>query len=60
MITGGHGDPALVQMRTAELRELIRITDYEFNRKRYEERLAKFVSGVAVLYVGGATEPEQW
>lgn len=60
VITGGHGDPALIQMRTAELRELIRITDYEFNKKRYEERLAKFVSGVAVLYVGGTTEPEQW
>lgn len=60
VITGGHGDPALIQMRTSELRELIRITDYEFNKKRYEERLAKFVSGVAVLYVGGVTELEQW
>ena len=35
-------------------------TDYEFNRKRYEERLAKFVSGVAKIDVGGRTEPELW
>lgn len=60
VITGGHGDPAFIRMRIAELRKLVEITDYEFNRKRYKERLAKFVSGVAVLYVGGITETEQW
>ena len=59
VITGGGGDPALVQGRITELRRLVENTDYEFNRNRHAERLAKFVSGVATIYVGGATESEQ-
>ncbi len=60
VISGGHGDPALVQGRITELRHLVENTEYDFNKKRHAERLAKFVSGVATIYVGGATEPEQW
>ena len=60
IITGGGGDPAAVESRIAELRHIIETTDYEFNRERYRERLAKFVSGVAKIDVGGRTEPEIW
>lgn len=54
------GDPAAVAERVAELRHMAANTEYEFNRERYKERLAKFVSGVARLEVGGRTEPEIW
>ncbi len=60
IISGGHGDPEAIAKRVAELRYRAENTDYEFNRKRHEERLASFVSGVATIAVGGATEPEQW
>ena len=60
VISEPGGDPAVVAARVAELRHLSANTDYEFNRQRYQERLAKFVSGVAKLEVGGRTEPEIW
>lgn len=60
VITGAGGAPAAVEERVKELRYMVENTDYEFNRKRYEERLAKFVSGVAKLDVGGKTETELW
>ena len=60
VITGAGGDPAKVQDRVNELKYLVAHTDYEFNRERYRERLAKFVSGVAKISVGGRTEPELW
>ena len=34
--------------------------DYEFNRQRYEQRLAQLSSGVAVAAVGGVTQTELW
>lgn len=58
VITGGGGDPALIDNRIREIRSLIAGSDYDFNRERYKERLAKFVSGVAKINVGGRTEPE--
>lgn len=60
VITGAGGDPEAVEQRTQELRYLVENTDYEFNKQRYEERLAKFVSGVAVIDVGGQTQTELW
>ena len=58
VITGAAGDPKLVENRVKELRNLIANTDYEFNRERYRERLAKFVSGVATIQAGGDTDVE--
>lgn len=58
VITGPMGDPEAVEKRIRELRYMAEHTDYEFNRKRYQERLAKFVSGVAKIRVGGLTELE--
>ena len=59
VITGEAGDPDVVAARVAELRYYAENTEYEFNRKRHAERLAHFVSGVAVIRVGGMTESEQ-
>lgn len=58
VITGPKGDPEAVEKRIRELRYMVANTDYEFNQKRYQERLAKFVSGVAKIQVGGRTELE--
>lgn len=60
VIVGGGGDPSLIENKVKELRYLAAHTDYDFNRRRYQERLAKFVSGVARIEVGGRTEPELW
>lgn len=59
VISGGAGDAALVQGRITELRHMVENTDYEFNKERHAERLAAFVSGIATIFVGGHTEPEQ-
>lgn len=58
VITDPMGDPETVEKRIRELRYMVEHTDYEFNQKRYQERLAKFVSGVAKIKVGGRTELE--
>lgn len=58
VILDGYGEPEAIRERENQLRGLIRNTDYDFNRKRYEERLAGFVSGVAVIRVGAYTELE--
>lgn len=60
IIVDGGGDPTAVEDRIKELKYLVENTDYEFNRNRYKERLATFVSGVAKIEVGGKTEPEIW
>lgn len=60
VITEPHGDPAIVTAKISEIRHLIEGCDYDFNRERYQERLAAYVSGIAVIAVGADTEPELW
>jgi len=60
VIEGGKGDPAAIADRVRQLRHYAENTEYEFNRRRHQERLAALVSGVATIAVGGATEAEQW
>ena len=60
VITEPGGDPDVVENRIRELRNLAANTEYEFNRNRYKERLAKFVSGVVRIDIGGWTETEIW
>ena len=43
-----------------ELRYLAANEDYEFNRKRHQERLAQLSSGVATIHAGGRTQTELW
>ena len=54
------GDPAKIDERIKELRFLAAHEEYEFNRKRHQERLANLLSGVAVLRIGGHTTTELW
>jgi len=58
IIMGGGGTPGAVRAQEEMLRHLVDHTDYEFNKKRYKERLAAFVSGVATITPGGRTELE--
>ena len=60
VISGPGGDAAAVETRVRELRYLAANEDYEFNRKRHQERLAQMSSGVALIHAGGRTQTELW
>ena len=57
-IVGGAGDPAAIQARVAEIKSLISTTESEYDKEKYNERLAKLSGGVAVIKVGAQTETE--
>lgn len=57
-IVDGAGGQEAFHERVAYLRNLIEHTNYEFNKNRYKERLAKFVSGTAVISAGADSEIE--
>ncbi|MBK9942829.1 MAG: chaperonin GroEL [Kouleothrix sp.] len=54
----GRGDDAGIRARIEQIRAQIESTTSDFDREKLQERLAKLAGGVAVLKVGGATEPE--
>src|SRR3990167_1712751 len=54
----GQGNPKKVQERIAELRGAIAKAKSDYDREKFEERLAKLVGGVAVINGGAATEAE--
>lgn len=58
VIVGGHGEAEDIQGRIASLKKQIEETDSEFDKEKYQERLAKLSGGVAVIQVGAATETE--
>ena len=58
IIMGGHGDPAEIAGRVAQIRVQIEETNSDFDREKLQERLAKLAGGVAVIRVGAATEVE--
>lgn len=57
-IVDGRGDKANIEARVEQIRRLIEETTSDFDREKYQERLAKLAGGVAVLQVGAATETE--
>jgi chaperonin GroEL len=57
-IVGGGGDKKAIEQRIEELRTSIKKTTSEYDKEKYEERMAKLTGGVAILKVGGATEAE--
>jgi len=54
----GRGDERAIRGRIEQIRAQIETTTSDFDREKLQERLAKLAGGVAVLKVGGATEPE--
>jgi chaperonin GroEL len=57
-IIGGKGDASELKKRIALIKRQIEETDSEFDREKFEERLAKLVGGVAIINVGAPTETE--
>ena len=57
-IVDGGGDKEAVQQRAAQIRTQIENTKSDYDREKFQERLGKLAGGVAVLYVGAASEVE--
>ena len=57
-IVNGAGNKEGIQARVAEIKAQIEKTTSDYDREKLQERLAKLAGGVAVLYVGAATEVE--
>ncbi len=57
-IVNGKGEKDNIESRINQIRSQIEETTSDYDREKLEERLAKLAGGVAVLYVGAATEVE--
>jgi chaperonin GroEL len=57
-IINGAGDKKDIAARVGQIRSQIESTTSDYDREKLQERLAKLAGGVAVLYVGAATEVE--
>ena len=57
-LIGGNGDAAALAVRIAEIRQMLKDVDSDYERDKLQERLAKLAGGVAVIKVGAATEME--
>jgi len=57
-IIEGAGDSDQIKKRVREIKNQASNTTGEYDKKRYNERLAKLTNGVAILKVGAATELE--
>ena len=54
----GNGDKEAIAARVAQIRAGIDVATSDYDKEKLQERLAKLAGGVAVLYVGAATEVE--
>ena len=57
-VVNGSGAPEAIEGRVKEIKAQIESTTSDYDREKLQERLAKLSGGVAVLYVGAATEVE--
>lgn len=57
-IVDGTGDKKAIDARVAQIRKQMEISTSDYDKEKLAERLAKLAGGVAVLYVGAATEVE--
>ncbi len=57
-IVNGAGTKETITGRIAQIKTQIENTTSDYDREKLQERLAKLAGGVAVLYVGAATETE--
>ena len=58
IVVGGKGEKDAIQARVNQIKAQIESTTSDYDREKLQERLAKLSGGVAVLYVGAATEVE--
>src|SRR6187551_2559967 len=57
-IVNGAGKKTEIQGRVAQIKAQIETTTSDYDKEKLQERLAKLSGGVAILYVGAATEVE--
>jgi chaperonin GroEL len=57
-IVNGAGEKDAIVTRVAQIKAQIETTTSDYDREKLQERLAKLAGGVAVLYVGAASEVE--
>ncbi|WP_431125568.1 chaperonin GroEL [Flagellimonas flava] len=57
-IVNGSGDTDNIKTRVNQIKSQIETTTSDYDKEKLQERLAKLAGGVAVLYVGAASEVE--
>jgi chaperonin GroEL len=58
IIVSGQGDSKMISARVGMIKKQIELTTSDYDREKLQERLAKLAGGVAVIYVGAASEME--
>jgi chaperonin GroEL len=58
VIVNGAGKKADIQGRVNQIKSQIEVTTSDYDKEKLQERLAKLSGGVAILYIGAATEVE--
>lgn len=58
IIVSGAGEKDAIQKRVEQIKAQIETTTSDYDKEKLQERLAKLSGGVAVLYVGAASEVE--
>ncbi|MFR9651177.1 MAG: chaperonin GroEL [Rikenellaceae bacterium] len=58
VIVDGDGAKEMIEARVAQIKGAIEVSTSDYDKEKLAERLAKLAGGVAVLYVGAATEVE--
>jgi chaperonin GroEL len=57
-VVNGSGEKSAIEARVNQIKAQIESTTSDYDKEKLQERLAKLAGGVAVLYVGAATEVE--
>ena len=57
-LVDGKGDADAIRLRIEELQAQIEKSTSPYEKEKLQERLAKFIGGVAIVHVGGYTEAE--
>ena len=57
-IVNGSGEAKDIEARVNQIKAQIETTTSDYDKEKLQERLAKLAGGVAILYVGAATEVE--
>ena len=57
-LVNGGGDESLIKGRVNQIKAQMETTTSDYDKEKLQERLAKLAGGVAVLYVGAASEVE--
>ncbi len=57
-IVDGSGEDQMIKARIGQIKSQVETTTSDYDREKLQERLAKLSGGVAVIYVGAATEVE--